>query len=147
MLNYATEIDEQARLLHCGKCGQAIECSRAAILQYLNGGWPKCCGETMTLFIEARLLKEATAREPNAPRPDRRVGMMEDPTSRDEWQLAVDGAQALLHLRSAQFFDLASGGVAVNVERCQEILSLGRTLGITPRPDSAEWFAAAWNVD
>lgn len=51
------ERDEQARLLRCGKCGRTVECSRAEVLDYLNSGWPKCCGETMTLFIEARLPK------------------------------------------------------------------------------------------
>jgi hypothetical protein len=61
MPNDESEKDDQARLLRCQTCGRTIECSRTEIIGYLNSGWPKCCGETMTLFIEAKLPKGSTS--------------------------------------------------------------------------------------
>jgi hypothetical protein len=42
------------RSLRCSKCVKNIRCSPAELLNYLRTGWPKCCQETMTLFIEPK---------------------------------------------------------------------------------------------
>jgi hypothetical protein len=43
------------RILMCGKCGKTVTCQQSEMLAYTVSGWPKCCAETMTLFIEAKL--------------------------------------------------------------------------------------------
>jgi hypothetical protein len=43
------------RLLRCRQCGKTVECSPEELMTHMREGWPKCCGETMTLFIEAKL--------------------------------------------------------------------------------------------
>jgi hypothetical protein len=40
--------------------GRTIECLRTESIGYLNSGWPKCGGDTMALFIEAKLPKGST---------------------------------------------------------------------------------------
>lgn len=47
------------QLLRCGSCGRVIECSYDETTIYLIGGWPKCCGKTMSLFVEVQLPKGA----------------------------------------------------------------------------------------
>lgn len=40
------------RLLRCDSCDRVVECTGAEVLRYTREGWPKCCGEVMTLFTE-----------------------------------------------------------------------------------------------
>jgi phage FluMu protein Com len=47
--------NERDRLLRCRLCGKTTACTQVEMMSYLTAGWPKCCGETMTLFIEAKL--------------------------------------------------------------------------------------------
>jgi len=47
--------EELQRILRCGKCGKTVTCQPSEMLTYTVAGWPKCCGETMALFIEAKL--------------------------------------------------------------------------------------------
>ena len=48
----------RTRFLRCSECGKDIECSPVDLLNYMRTGWPKCCQETMMLFIEADLPDE-----------------------------------------------------------------------------------------
>lgn len=41
------------RLVRCGSCGLVADCSPEQVLRYVNHGWPQCCGQTMTYFMEA----------------------------------------------------------------------------------------------
>lgn len=59
---------------------------------------------------------------------------MTDPQTPDEWQAAVDGADFLLFIDSAQQYGLITGGEGVNVDRCVEILERGADQGIFPSP-------------
>jgi hypothetical protein len=43
------------RILRCRHCGKCTDCTPEDLMTYIRDGWPKCCGETMTLFIEAKL--------------------------------------------------------------------------------------------
>jgi len=43
------------RVLTCKECGQCIHCTPEDLLAYMRAGWPKCCRETMTLFIGRKL--------------------------------------------------------------------------------------------
>jgi hypothetical protein len=43
------------RILRCSKCGKITDCSSDDLMNYMRAGWPKCCGDVMTLFIEAKL--------------------------------------------------------------------------------------------
>lgn len=47
--------DDRIRLLRCAKCGHTEIASIKALLDYMRSRWPKCCGETMALFIEEKL--------------------------------------------------------------------------------------------
>ncbi len=47
--------EDLQRILRCDKCGKTVACQPSEMLVYTVTGWPKCCGETMTLFIEANL--------------------------------------------------------------------------------------------
>lgn len=60
------------------------------------------------------------------------------PVTPDEWQTAVDAAEALLRLESARLYGLVNGGPGVNAERCEQLLSAGRKRGIRPRSDCVE---------
>lgn len=66
-----------------------------------------------------------------------------DPETREQWQDAVDAAEALLHFDSARQYGLIVGGPQVNVERCAELLRRGAELGIYPAPDAVERLARA----
>jgi hypothetical protein len=57
----------------------------------------------------------------------------QDPTNAAEWQEAVDHAHFFLLLDSARQFGLITGGPAIDVERCEEILEKGAALGYTPK--------------
>jgi hypothetical protein len=37
-------------LLHCLGCGVTIPCRPADLQRFTRAGWPRCCGEVMTLF-------------------------------------------------------------------------------------------------
>lgn len=57
-----------------------------------------------------------------------------------EWQDAVDAAHGALALDAARQYGLVTGGPAVHVERCQQILTRGKARGIMPAPDATERF-------
>jgi hypothetical protein len=40
-------------LVRCAPCGRTIECAPTDALRYTREGWPKCCGQVMTLFTAA----------------------------------------------------------------------------------------------
>lgn len=61
-----------------------------------------------------------------------------DPTTLEEWQNAVNAAQALLAIESARAYGLITGGPAANVDRCEDLLDRGRSLGIVPSADAVE---------
>jgi hypothetical protein len=65
---------------------------------------------------------------------------MRQPTSDHEWQEAVDLAEGALSLHDARLYGLVTGGPAVNVARCREILRLGAARGIHPAPNAVERF-------
>jgi hypothetical protein len=35
--------------LACHICGRVIRCTEADVFHFIQTGWPRCCGETMTL--------------------------------------------------------------------------------------------------
>ena len=47
---------------------------------------------------------------------------MKDPETLDEWQDAVNLAQAFLQIHSARVYGLIAGGPTINVDRCDELL-------------------------
>jgi hypothetical protein len=64
-----------------------------------------------------------------------------EPTSAAEWQEAVDLADVLLRVDSAQQYGLILiGGMRVDIERCERVLAAGKKLGYTPRPDALTRF-------
>jgi hypothetical protein len=46
--------DGRIRFLRCMKCSTEVGCSPVDLLTYMRTGWPKCCQETMVLFIEPK---------------------------------------------------------------------------------------------
>ena len=62
-----------------------------------------------------------------------------EPSSAAEWQEAVDLADVLLRVDSAEQYGLITGP-RVDVERCERILDAGKSLGYTPRPDAITRF-------
>lgn len=69
----------------------------------------------------------------------------QEPQAREEWQNAIDAAEALLHIHSARLYGLIKGGPEVNIERCEEILMRGRIKGIAPSSDAVARYVAAYN--
>ncbi len=61
------------------------------------------------------------------------AGPGQRPKTREQWQEAVNGASALLHLDAAQQYGLVTGGPVVNAARCRAVLSDGAALCIRPR--------------
>lgn len=59
---------------------------------------------------------------------------MTDPTTPEEWAVAVDAADFCLLIDTMQQYGLITGGEAVNVERCTQILERGADRGIFPTP-------------
>jgi hypothetical protein len=55
-----------------------------------------------------------------------------DPETPDEWQEAVNAAEFLTGLDSARQYGLITGGPRIDLQRCEEILRRGETLGYTP---------------
>lgn len=65
------------------------------------------------------------------------------PTTKPQWQAAVDAAHGALALDAARQYGLVTGGPKVDADRCAEILRLGKARGITPEPDAIERFISA----
>ena len=42
------------QLLHCYRCHRSNEVTHADLMQYMKKAWPKCCGEVMSYFTEAK---------------------------------------------------------------------------------------------
>ena len=42
------------RLLRCAQCGRVRWCPLRDVVRYARRGWPVCCGEVMSLSVEAR---------------------------------------------------------------------------------------------
>lgn len=57
-----------------------------------------------------------------------------DPTTPGEWQFAVDLAAVALLVDAARKYGLISGGIAVDVERAEEVIARGKAQGIVARP-------------
>ena len=55
-----------------------------------------------------------------------------EPSSPGAWQLAVDSCHVLLLIDSARQYGLIKGGPVANVERCEDILKRGKTMGYVP---------------
>lgn len=68
-----------------------------------------------------------------------------EPVTREQWQEAVDAANAVLTIDAARQYGLITGGPLPDYERCEQIIERGKAMGITPRPGSAEALALAWN--
>lgn len=66
------------------------------------------------------------------------------PRTDKEWQIAVDAAHGLIAIESARAYGLIEGGPHCNVDRCEEILALGKAKGINPREDAIESTAAVF---
>lgn len=64
------------------------------------------------------------------------------PATPQEWQEAVDAAEALLLIDSARQYGLITGGPVANVARCCEIKLKGLEMGIRPRKNFAEQLIA-----
>jgi hypothetical protein len=43
------------KVLRCFVCGRTVTCSDDDATAYAKAGWPRCCGETMTLFTATDL--------------------------------------------------------------------------------------------
>ena len=63
----AARPDSTDRLLRCGACRRTTACSPAQLLQYTRRGWPKCCGEVMTLFTPAARPDDTSRDVPSLP--------------------------------------------------------------------------------
>jgi hypothetical protein len=72
--------------------------------------------------------------------------LQESPKTPAEWQAAVDTAAAFLWLEGARRKGMLTGGPAVNIERCEEILELVRSRGFEPARDAVERFVAELNA-
>jgi len=42
------------QLVRCDRCRRTDEVTHADLMRYLVKGWPACCGEVMSYFVEAR---------------------------------------------------------------------------------------------
>ena len=62
----------------------------------------------------------------------------ETPETPEQWQLAVNLAEACLLFESARQYGLITGGPIVDVPRCGEILDEGQRRGITPTVTGVE---------
>ena len=62
-----------------------------------------------------------------------------DPKTPEEWQNAVDAADALLKIDSARIYGLVTGGPEIDAGRCWELVHRAKELhGIEPREDAVE---------
>ena len=48
-----TRHSDPRRLVRCFACGRSEEVSSADLVGYMQTGWPRCCGEVMTYYLEA----------------------------------------------------------------------------------------------
>src|SRR5262245_18902360 len=69
------------------------------------------------------------------------------PQTATEWQTEVDAAYVGLALDSMEQYGLVKGGPQVKVDRCQKILDLRQSYGVTPNDDAFEEFVADLNAD
>ena len=71
----------------------------------------------------------------------------QEPKTREEWQDAVDAAAAARAIEDCRMYGLITGGPAVNVARCDDLLKRGRARGVVPSApicDLAVAFVANW---
>jgi hypothetical protein len=68
-----------------------------------------------------------------------------EPKTPEEWQTAVDAADALLHIQSAEAYGFITGAPHVNVERCEQLLAAARRRGVTPSAGNVGRYIAAYN--
>lgn len=61
-----------------------------------------------------------------------------NPASPEEWQNAVDAAEAPLAIEAARACGQITGGPVANVNRCEHLLDRGRSLGIVPSAHAIE---------
>jgi len=73
--------------------------------------------------------------------------MSRDPETPEQWQDAVDAANACLAPDSARQYGLVEGGPKIDVDRCDEILRRGALLGYRPSPDAVERSIAETNAE
>lgn len=59
---------------------------------------------------------------------------LKNPKTPAEWQFCVDAAEFYLAMDSAKQYGLITGGPIIDIERCDELLSRGKTLGYKARP-------------
>lgn len=45
-------LDPGRWLLRCTSCGRSEDCTADDNLRYARDGWPRCCREVMTLYVE-----------------------------------------------------------------------------------------------
>lgn len=72
--------------------------------------------------------------------------MWSEPQTDEQWQEAVDLAEACLTLDWAIKYGLVSGGPSINVDRCVELIDRGKTRGTFPQPEVVERFISAYNA-
>lgn len=71
-----------------------------------------------------------------------------DPSTLEEWQNAVDAADALLKLDAARQYGLVRGGPEVDADRCWGLIHRAAThYGIEPAEDAVERFIAEMGVE
>lgn len=63
---------------------------------------------------------------------------MTDPENPEQWQEAVDLAEAMLQIDSARQYGLITGGPRVDAERCAELLARGAELGYRPDREAVD---------
>lgn len=61
-----------------------------------------------------------------------------DPQTPAEWQDAVNCAEACLLFESARLYGLVTGGLSIDVDRCEQILADGRARQVLPRHDGVD---------
>jgi hypothetical protein len=66
---------------------------------------------------------------------------MNEPSTPQEWQEAVDAARGAIGLNAAHQYGLILMEMSINVARCEDILERGAALGYQPAADSIERFA------
>ena len=62
----------ERRIIRCEKCNKSEELSYQELLRYTREEWPKCCGEVVGYFIEAKkpnARAETDLEQPSRPDP------------------------------------------------------------------------------
>lgn len=111
---------------------------------------PRSTGQARVAVSDVQALQNRIALIPRHDRPGRlraearnaarTRAQQRDPETPEQWQYVVDQAHALLALDSAQQYGLVRSNVAVQVDRCRELLARGAELGYTPAPDAIDRF-------